>query len=594
MSTAEPKFPLEFKTPQDAGAFTLALEGILVFPIRKGKKFPPEIQFVEGPTPGSRDPKQLTAWAKQYPGCNWAVRTGVVDADSRPLLVLDQDSGAADKLPGKIPPTRQVKTPNGFHFYFWLKPGEQIRNGTATPAKGFDIRGEHGYVVCPGSVADGKRYKVQNPTTPIADCPDWLRKALRPLIVVAPEKILPPGVKPVAAPVRHMPEKEVITLAPTFPSIDGEVETIIDEGQRNSSLTSVAGTMRRSGMDQEAITAALLIHNRAHCQPPLSDREVRGIAASVSRYEPVPEDTVFHLTDMGNARRLVYQHGEDLHYSYSLKKWFAFDGTRWLEDNPEGIERRAKETVLSIYREATSEKDDDRRKALGKWAAACESGMHLERMEKKARSEPGIPVKASELDADKWAFNTLPGTINLRTGELRPHDRMNLITKMSSVMYDAKATCPEFDKFLDLIMDGRPALVEFLWQIFGWSLTGDVSDEVFFIFHGQGANGKSQLIKTLQMVMGSYAVQATFDTFLQKNKGSIRNDIQRLRGARFVSAMESDEGDRLAMALVKQITGGDLVVERMLYKEAEPWQPQFKLVFGVNHLPQIRGQEFAT
>lgn len=170
MSTAtKTDFPLKCNTPQAAGAFALAHEGFLVGPLAKGKKHPPLIDFVYGPVPGSCNPQQWAAWAKEFPGCNWGVRTGVVDGHSRPLLVLDQDKGKLEDLPGTLPETFRVKTPNGMHHYFWLRPGERFKNSKGVPAKGWDIRAQHGYVVAPGSVVDGKRYKVENPGAPIGE-----------------------------------------------------------------------------------------------------------------------------------------------------------------------------------------------------------------------------------------------------------------------------------------------------------------------------------------------------------------------------------------------------------------------------------------
>lgn len=161
-------------------AFTLAHEGFTVGPLRKGKKFPPEIDFVFGPIPGSCDPKQLAIWTKEFPGCNWLARTGVVSATGRPLLVLDQDAdGKVEDLPGELPDTRRVSTPNGTHYYFLLRPGERFKNSKGVVAKGWDVRAQHGYVVAPGSVVGGKRYRVQNPETPYADCPEWLYKKLK-------------------------------------------------------------------------------------------------------------------------------------------------------------------------------------------------------------------------------------------------------------------------------------------------------------------------------------------------------------------------------------------------------------------------------
>ena len=585
MSTAEAKFPREISTPQDAGAFTLALEGITVFPIRKGKKFPPEIQFVEGPVPGSRDRKQLTAWAKQYPGCNWAVRTGVVDAGSRPLVVLDQDSGAADKLPGKIPPTRQVKTPNGIHFYFWLKPGEQIRNGTATPAKGFDIRGEHGYVVAPGSMADGKRYKVQNPNAPIADCPDWLRKALRPLFVDAPEKILPRGVKSVAAPVQHVPEQEVI-----------------EEPGRNSALTSKAGTLRRAGLDREAIAAALLIHNRAHCQPPMSDREVRGIAASVSRYPPPPEQPNF--SDSGNSDRLLARYGENLRYDHNRRAWFVWDGRRFRLDTRNRVKTMARGVAQDLFVGAALEKDDRQRKRILAWALQTENRNRRENLVAVTEPVEGIASLTPDFDRDPWACNFHNGVLDLEKEKLhkqiqqgRPATprREDMISKLCAAPYEPEATCPQFMVFLERIFDGDKEILSYIQRMAGYFLTGITWERCFFLGYGPiGGNGKTTLSEVFRLMLGDYGQTAAVQTFLKGRSDKVRDDLAKLPGARVVCTPEPSANQQLDEATIKLWTGGeDEIQARPLYGKLFEFKPTGKLFMIANHKPVIRGTDNA-
>lgn len=587
-------FPQEFKTPQDAGAFLLALEGIFVFPIRKGKKFPPEIQFVEGPVPGSRDPKQLTAWAKQYPGCNWAVRTGVVDGGPRPLLVLDQDAGAADKLPGKIPPTRQVKTPNGIHFYFWLKPGERIRNGTATPAKGFDIRGEHGYVIAPGSVADGKRYKVQNPNAPIADCPDWLRKALRPLFVAAPEKILPPGIRPVPAPVRHA-EQEVITLAPAG-------ETIIDEGQRNSALTSVAGAMRRTGMDQEAITAALLIHNRIHCQPLLDDREVRGIAASVSRYEPPPEQPNF--TDSGNSDRLIARYGKNLRFDHNRRAWFVWDGRRFRPDTRNRVKTMARGVARDLFVAAALETNDAERKRILRWAIQTENRHRRENLVAVTEPVEGIASLTPDFDRDPWVLNFHNGVLDLEKQKLRKQiqrgrpaepRREDMISKLCAGPYEPEATCPQFMAFLERIFDGDKEMLSYICRMAGYFLTGVTWERCFFLGYGPiGGNGKTTLSEVFRLMLGDYGQTAAVQTFLKGRSDKVRDDLAKLPGARVVCTPEPSANQQLDEATIKLWTGGeDEIQARPLYGKLFEFKPTGKLFMICNHKPVILGTDNA-
>ena len=164
----------------------------------------------------------------------------------------------------------------------------------------------------------------------------------------------------------------------------------IPHGERNSTLASLAGSMRRRGMSFESILAALKEENARRCEPPLDDREVESIARSISGYEPTLEPE--HLTDLGNAKRLVRLHGHDLRFCSSIG-WLVWDGRRWAKDETGEVERRAKGTVQSIYAEAAACTDDDRRKALAEHARRSESRKSLEAMIHLARSESGVPIK---------------------------------------------------------------------------------------------------------------------------------------------------------------------------------------------------------
>src|SRR5699024_1197569 len=126
----------------------------------------------------------------------------------------------------------------------------------------------------------------------------------------------------------------------------------------------------------------------------------------------------------------------------------------------------------------------------------------------------------------------------------------------------------------------------------GYSLSGDISEEVIFFLTGSGGNGKSKFLEAIQNVLGDYAKQTNANTFIRKqNDTNINNDIARLDKARFVSAVESEQGQQLAESLVKQLTGGDKIAARFLRKEFFEFKPEFKIFFSTNHKPIIRGTD---
>ncbi len=300
----------------------------------------------------------------------------------------------------------------------------------------------------------------------------------------------------------------------------------------------------------------------------------------------------YGLTDLGNARRLVRLHHQDLRYCFPWDKWLVWDGTRWVFDTSGEVYRRAKETVKSIYAEAAQTEDSREREQLAKHAMRSESDARIRAMINLAQSEPGIPVLPEDFDADPWLLNVQNGILDLRTGELRPHSREAMMTKIIPVPYDPEAECPLWLKFLDRIMAGNEALISYLQRVVGYTLTGDTREQCLFMLYGTGANGKSTFLETLRALFGDYGQQADFTTFLQSKDDRVRNDIARLMGRRFVAAIEADAGRRLAEVLVKQLTGGDTVTARFLYREFFEFKPTFKIFLAANTKPTIRGQDY--
>lgn len=363
----------------------------------------------------------------------------------------------------------------------------------------------------------------------------------------------------------------------------------ITEGARHGVLVQMAGAMRRRGMGREAIEVALRSVNRERCVPPMDEAEVDAIAASVSEYDPTDPLLVHHLTDLGNAERLEHRVGDALLYVHLWKSWIWWDGRRYIRDTSGEALRQAGETIRAMLAAADTVTDPAEHDRLVKHAMESESAARLNGMLQLATSR--LPVAVEALETRPMLFNVRNGTIDLTTGALRTHDRADRLMKLAPVDFDPAATCPKWLAFLERVTGGSEALIAFLQRAVGYSLTGDVREQVLLVLYGTGANGKSTFLETLRGLIGDYFLQADFTTFTARREGNEgpRNDLARLAGARMVAAVETEAGSTLAEATVKQVTGGDTITARFLYGEFFDFMPAFKLWLAANHKPNIRG-----
>src|ERR1035438_4193529 len=307
---------------------------------------------------------------------------------------------------------------------------------------------------------------------------------------------------------------------------------------------------------------------------------------------PARAPQVFALTELGNAERFVAQHGSNVRYCWDCRAWFVWDGHRWQRDSGAEVRQLAKLTMRSIYSEASQQSTEGQRRALAAWALRSESAAAIESMLKLAQAEQGIPVESGALDADGWLLNVKNGTVDLRSGELRPHRREDLITKLAPVDFDPAARCPRWKRFLAEVFEPHPDIPPFVQRAVGYTLSGDTREECLFLMHGTGRNGKGTQLKTLALVMGDYAGTADFSTFVQRrNDSGPRDDVANMRGKRLVSAQESREGAALAESLLKWLTGGDLVRARRLYENSYEFDPTWKIWLATNYKPVVRGTD---
>ncbi len=526
-----------------------------------------------GAASATDDPDTIRRWWSLWPDANVGIemgRSGLVALDEDPRH--GGDLGQLPLTPDQMATLTNLSGGGGRHLIFVMPAGMVAGNSNAKLPPGIDVRGKGGVITAPPSLhVSGKRYAWALGLGPedgvLQPIPDAVLKLL---------KVNRPGQQPSAP-----------NAADAQPQTDGP----IPNGSRHTTLVSLAGSMRRRGMSAEAILAALNAENQQRCQPPLDDDEVRSIAVGVGKYAPKKAD--YRLTEFGNAQRLIDRHGQDLRFCPAWNRWLVWDGCRFRSDETHEAQRRAQEIIRDLYAEALAVEDDDLRKRLIKWALRSETNGTLQATLALARCDASVVVTPSELDTDPWLLNCLNGTLDLRTGRLRPPQRTDGMTRLVPVIYDPDAQAPTWQTFLARIFPGDPDIRSFIQRCVGYSLTGITTERVIFILWGGGANGKTTFLEAIFHLLGEYALRTPTETFMVRRAGSVPNDIARLQGARFVVASESEADSKLGQSMVKQMTGGDTITARFMRAEWFDFHPLFKLWLATNHRPQVDGSDQA-
>ena len=386
--------------------------------------------------------------------------------------------------------------------------------------------------------------------------------------------------------VRHVAEVKIIRLPGLPPK--GDLWDWIEAGGTRDQLNEIVA---KTSAFEVLPAATSEPESQGEASPPENEHSPHCAGDTASS---TPRLWSFPYSDSGNAERILARHGQDIRYCHPQKTWYIYDDVRWCSDRRGRMMHIAKCIARALYEEAAEIGDDDARKACADFARRCESTDRKKAALVSAQSEPGIPAVPEEFDADPFLLNCANGTVDLRTGELRPHCRADLITRLCPVQYDPAARSPVWDRFLEQATGSDRDVSKFLQRAIGYSLTGATTEEVLFFVHGPGGSGKSTFLEAIKAVLGEYGKSADFETFIsRRDAGTIRNDIAELAGRRFVVSIEVDEGKKLAEGLVKLLTGGDTVRARFLYQEAFDYVPQFKLWLAANHAPKVRHDDSA-
>jgi P4 family phage/plasmid primase-like protien len=277
--------------------------------------------------------------------------------------------------------------------------------------------------------------------------------------------------------------------------------------------------------------------------------------------EPDEDATALRFTQ-AFAGQLLFDHDDGA--------WYEWDGTRFKRD----CRNRAFHYARRLGRTQVKGK-----RSLCKVSVAAGA-------ERFARADPRHAVDSSVWDANQMALGTPVGTVELQSGELRAADPADRITKQTSVAPE-EGEPTMWLRFLHEALNGDAGAIRFLQQWFGYCLTGDTREHALAFIYGAGGNGKSVFLNTVATILGDYAVTAAMEAFTASKSSQHSTELAMLRGARLVTASETEEGRAWAESRIKQMTGGDPITARFMRQDFFTYRPQFKLTIAGNHAPSL-------
>ncbi len=570
------------------------------------------------------NPDQIRAWWQQWPS---ALIGGAMGSASG-LFAVDPDvpkePGDPDGLAawnalaerhGGVPPTHAHETPSGGrHVLFAYPEGRRITNKEgALKGTGINVRGEGGYVImAPSRMTDGREYRLADEFDfwQFAEAPAWLID----MITAEPERAKEPRSEPstenqgrpagagidryVAAAVdrecavlvscgRGGRNNQLNTSAFSLGTLVGaNVLGSSEATRRLYTAADTAGLVKADG--QRAVMATIDSGLTSGASKPRDMSKVfeRSRPSTHSRSDaadPGLGDNIPLVTEDEAAIRFAERYRGKLRYCHDHGAWFEWSGSIWKRNGTGLAFHFARELARQLV-------DGEQAKVRVQGSKAAFAGA----VERFARADPVFAVTSEIWDRDPMLLGTPSGTVDLRTGILRPAKSEDGITKTTAVTPADTAECPLWLAFLDQTFGGDIDVILFLQRYAGYSLTGLTREHALVFGYGAGGNGKSVFVNVKVGILADYATTAPMDVFIASSGDRHPTDLAMLRGARLVTASETEEGRQWAESRIKQLTGGDRISARFMRQDFFTFLPSFKLLFVGNHKPGLRNVDEAA
>lgn len=529
-----------------------------------------------GVNDASTDPEVVRSWWTRWPTANWAVACGadsglvVVDIDERKGGYDEFDRWVDESLADGVPETLRANTGGGGQHLFFRYPSDGTVKNRVNWLPGVDVRAEGGYVVLPPSnhVSGGSYSWRSDFATDPAELPPQLLSAMS---------------GGASGGLGATPLADTDTLLSGVP-----------EGSRDDTIFRLACRWRRQLGDNRQAVTVLVLEAARQCDPPFSEREALVKVDQAFKQDHEDDDLLeltgssdplYALTDMGNRDRFVRAYSGKYRFVTGWG-WLVWTDLGWVETAEDKVTWDANAVPAMVRDEVDRVPDVNTQNQYRRWAKESQGAGRIANTLKLARGHPQVAAEPDQFDSEPTLIACRNGMVDLRDGSIRPFRADDLFTKNTGVVYEPGFRLPEWDRFLRSATRDDDALVEYMQLAAGYTLTGLVSEECFFIISGPTGTGKSTFVEGMTGAMGQYCGVANAETFMRRaNRDPDREEVAKFPGARMISTSELPEGERFNDAFLKRITGGDTLTARRLYQESFTFTPQFKLWMATNFDP---------